>query len=96
MLIIVFVVSRAWLQTCIIIALIIGAPIATALSLHLLTMDFTKITAIGGLILFEYICFRYSMPFIFINLGLAAPNFLEENGILLKKQWKCVMCLPKQ
>lgn len=50
--------KRACLQTVVIIALIIGAPVATGLSLHRLKMDLTKIVAIGGLLLFEYICFR--------------------------------------
>eukprot|EP00795_Rhopilema_esculentum_P010464 gene10464-19174_t len=63
--------KRACLQSCLIISLIVFAPVATGLSLHLLKMDFVKIIAIGGLMLFEYLCFRLLGVNIFSTLRRA-------------------------
>eukprot|EP00794_Sanderia_malayensis_P016181 gene16181-17807_t len=50
--------KRAWLQSIFIVLLIIGAPIATGFSLRLIRIGLLKVTAIGGLLLCEYMCFR--------------------------------------
>ena len=50
---------RAWLQSVFIVTLIIAAPIGAGICLHMLKMDFVKVIAIGGLMLFEYLCLRF-------------------------------------
>lgn len=50
--------KRAWLQSCFIIILMICAPTATGIGWHVIRIDLVKVIAIGGLLLFEYLCFR--------------------------------------